>query len=1057
MKSFILALLLIPNFILAQLVTDDYRSATNPYYWKNRKPHDGYWQQDVHYKLKARVNDSTDIVNGEEELTYCNNSPHEINYVFFHLYNNAQTKDSYLSDLYRNNNMPLKYGKYRKQNLGTQVAHVTQDGNNLKTELDNTILKVFLDKALKPNECVKLHLNFTTYFDKEAIRNRMKLFTVQGYKHYDLVHWYPRIAVYDAKFGWETDQHMDHEFYGDFGSFEVELTLPNQYILDGTGVLTNEREVLPEDLRQKLDISNFKTKPWNSAPSEIIKPDGSFKTWKFYATNVHDVAYTFDPTYRIGEARWENVRCIALVQEPHAAGWLNAADYIAKIIETNSKNIGRFAYPKMIAADAQDGMEYPMLTLDGGFDPNYRGLFIHEISHNWFFGMLGSNETYRAFMDEGFTQFYTTDTWEKIESIYDIRPKSKSAYVEHYAHPVKYRESNAIMGYYNSVARGEEVTLNTHSDGFNGGIRHGGGYGQVYSKTATMLYNLKYVLGDSLFEKAMQHYFNQWKMCHPYPEDFRNSITDYTQVDLNWFFDQWLETTKTIDYAVKKIKRINRNNDYQITFKRKGSMQMPLDFTVYAKDSAEKSFHIPNTWFTKSTKATVLPKWIGWDKVKKTYTAQVHIPGGIERVVIDTTNRLADINMANNSSKKNVKFNFDSKIWNITDRTHYEVFVRPSLWYNGYDGVKAGAYASGSYLNYKHVFESNIWFNTILGQSQLDKTASANGNDIVSVLVNYRTSTEKFMKKSAFLASIRELDGLSALMLGFEKKSNNDKDKLTVYVKSMLRDFDNDLNYLIYKNEWQTGKLNNYLAFLFEHNYNYVAGNGLISLGLKAPALYSDYNYSYVHLSCVNKNNLGKININTRFYMQLGTGTEIPNESQLFVAGANPEELMDNKYTRSMGIFSPFTFGNTTNHFAAGGGLNLRGYMGYLLPLTDAFGNYSFYYKGISGTSFNTEIEFGKLLGIKKAFVKNTYLITPYLFGDAGIINTNLPGKKLKFSDLLADAGLGINIGIQRWWVLETAKPLNIRFDFPLFINRLPYEENNHLQFRWMIGVNRAF
>ena len=167
-----------------------------------------------------------------------------------------------------------------------------------------------------------------------------------------------------------------------------------------------------------------------------------------------------------------------------------------------------------------------------------------------------------------------------------------------------------------------------------------------------MLFNLKYVLGDSLFNACIQNYFDLWKMAHPYPEDFRNSVIATSNMDLNWFFDAWLETNKTIDYSIKKVKRIKKTNNYEITFKRYG-MQMPIDFTVYSRDSSAKSFYIPNTWYEKKTKSTLLPRWIGWDKVKPVYTATVTIPGGIDHLVIDTTNRLADINMINNSSKKN--------------------------------------------------------------------------------------------------------------------------------------------------------------------------------------------------------------------------------------------------------------------------------------------------------------------------------------------------------------------------------------------------------------------
>ncbi|MCA6435325.1 MAG: M1 family metallopeptidase [Bacteroidetes bacterium] len=1066
--------LLICNFLVAQTEYLDYRSVTNPLYWKNRKPIEGYWQQDVHYNIKANLNDSTDIISGEEELTYWNNSPYTLSFVYFHLYSNAQTKNSYAADLYKNNNYHLKFGKYRDAGKGTEVERIQMNNQDLKTELDNTILKVYLAKPLKPGEQATFTINFKTYFDKEAIRNRMKLFNSFGSKHYDIVHWYPRVTVIDAKFGWNTDQHMDHEFYGDYGSFHVELTLPNNYIADGTGVMTNEAEMLPEDLRKKLDISNFLKKPFNSPPSVVIAKDGTKKTWKFSAINVHDVAYTADPNYRIGEVNANGVRCIALVQEPHAAGWYNAAAYIAKVIDVNSYNIGPYHYPKMICADAQDGMEYPMLTLCGGTDPGYRSLFVHEMTHNWFMGMVGSNENYRAFLDEGFTQFYTADTYQFIDGPIEIEGTPRNKYAARFTEPQRVIDNEIYNSYYvTNVTRGEEATLNTHSDDFNGGIRHGGGYGQVYTKAATMLKNLEYVLGRALFDKAMQHYFNQWKFAHPYPEDFRNSIIGYTGIDLNWFFDQWIETSKTIDYKIGRIKNI-KNGNYAITFKRKGSMQMPIDFVVIDKNDSAHHYNIPNTWFEKPTKANTLPRWIGWGpKLKPTYTATVNIGSAIKNVIIDPSYRMADVDMTNNIKRKKINLRFDHHIYNPPNWKQYDLRIRPSLWYNGYDGVKMGAFLSGDYLTIKHNFDLGVWVSTGIGRSYMDSSINKNLiqpitdkqfgiNDYnkISFLFNYKTNLNRYIKKSNVYLQLKSLDGLDGGTLGFEKKSNNDKSRYYAHLKAMWRDMPQDLVYLINYNEWSYRQLNSAIHVGMDHVYKYKKGTGNININLRSSAFTNDFDYSAASITTINKNNLGKIDVNTRVFAQIGFGKNLPSESMLYVAGANNEELMDNKYTRSMGIIPPNWggFGNVTNHFHAGGGLGLRGYSGYLLAQTNSDGTQSFNYKGTTGAAINTEIEFGKLLKkLNPKFLKNSIKLNPYLFADAGIINTNVPGKANVMSDVMADAGAGIALSIVRWGPLYDVKPLTIRFDAPIFINRLPFEETNYVQFRWVIGINKAF
>jgi hypothetical protein len=1062
MKSKLTTLILVLCALnmFAQFPPNTYQSSSNKYYWKNRKPFEGYWQQDVHYKINASIDDKTDIIDGTIELAYTNNSPDALPFVYFHLYSNAQAKGAYLEDVYRNNGYKINHGKYQSQGLGTNVSKITLNGAELKTEQDNTILKVFLPTPLKSGESITFKLDFKTYFDNGTIRNRMKLFNAFGNKHYDVVHWYPRISVYDRKLGWDTDQHMDHEFYGDFGTYDVAFTLPNNYIVDATGTLLNKNEVLPADLMAKLDIKNFKNKPWNEPPSVVVAADGSTKTWRFHAENVHDFALTADPTYRIGEAEWNGIKCYSLAQEPHASRWQNAAEYAAKVIQVNSEDIGMYGYPKMIVADAQDGMEYPMLTLDGGFDPDYRDLLAHEISHNWFFGMVGSNETYRAALDEGFTQFLTAWDYERIDGIERVKYIPKSKYVQRFTEPDYIRNSEVFNGYMNTAARGEESNINVHSDGY-GGVRHAGGYSQVYMKTSTMLYNLQYTLGDSLFLKAMQHYFDQWKFAHPYMEDFRSSIIQYTKVDLNWFFDEWMETSKTIDYGVKSVKSGDRDGEYKITFKRNG-MQMPIDFAVVAKNDSVYNFHIPNNWFVKKTNATLLPRWIGWDKVRPEYTATVVIPEGIEDVVIDPSTRLADVNMLNNNKKAAIKYRFDSKIYNPPNWMRYELFARPDIWWNAYDGVKAGLNLNGSYMNYRHIIDATVWFNLGIGQTIPQTTPDKDKFDNVNYRISYKTATDKFMKGSSFYASAKALDGMKGYTLGFDRKDIKGKNRVYMYFKSMYRRDLSNLTYLLLPNEWLPNQLNNTLNVGVEHNYGYRLGNGNINFGVRSSAPLSDYDYQTVQLNVINRTRLGRFVLNTRVFGQYGTGKYWANESSLFLAGANPEEMMDNKYTRSQGFFDPSwaAIGASTNHFQYGGGLNLRGYAGYLAPQLLPNGTSTVYtYKGQTGAAINAELEFDGLIKIKKQnWLTRTFKLATYLFGDAGVINYNaVTDDVLKMGDIRADAGVGIALTIKRFGVLQTVNPLTIRFDMPFFLNKIPATDKGYLQYRYVVGISRAF
>ncbi|MEJ6794081.1 MAG: M1 family aminopeptidase [Flavobacteriales bacterium] len=1029
-----------------------YRQADNPNYWGNKAPV-GYWQQDVHYKIKANIDERTDIIDGEQQLTYWNNSPDDLTEVYFHLYQNAFTPGSYCSELHHQNNKDPEYGEYEAQGLGTDVESIKANDLKLKTEIDNTILKVFLDKPLKSGEQITFDIIFKTYFDNGSLRRRMKTFNAFGYKHYDGVLWYPRISVYDHKFGWTKDQHLGKEFYGDFGTFDVELTFASNFVVEATGALQNKEDVMPADLREKLDIKNFADKVWNSKPSIITPYDSlSRKTWIYHAENVHDFAFTADPTYRIGEVVWNGISAISLVQEPHASKWQNAASFAAEVIRVFSEDIGMYTYNKIIVADARDGMEYPMITLDGGSDPGYRGLLAHEIGHQWFYGQVGSNETYRAAMDEGFTQFLTAWALNKIDGEYLVEEKSDNNYRNKFKKAVKATDSRVYYAYMRDATKFNDPRLNTHSDDFESSLGHGGGYRHVYYKTAAMIYNLEYVLGEELFLESMQHYFQKWKMAHPYFEDFKEAIIEHSKTDLNWFFDQWFETTKTIDYSISGLKNVG-GNDYELTFERKGEMQMPIDFITIDNNNDTNHYHIPNNWFIKNTDATVLDKWEAWGKIFPEYKTTISSETGIKKVVIDPTNRLADSYMLNNSNTMPTKYAFDSKIWNMPDWKNYEIFLRPDVWYNAYDGLKIGAHFNGDYLNYHHRVEGNVWLNTGMSLDSLD-----NNYDPVSYRVNYKTGLDKFSKNLSIGLHSRYLDGLALNKFELEKLDYKKKNRFYIAFKSMYRPSPSSLNYLLY-NEWESEKFNNTSTLGWSHLYNYVGGNGKINFEIVSSSVGSDYDYSYIKFNTVNKSNIKKFKLNTRVFAQYGTGTDWAGESQLHLAGANSEELVENKFTRSNGFIPNdwLGYGAQTNSFHSGGGLNLRGYSGYLAPELDGNGNYINNYKNTSGVAVNVELEFQKIIPV----IKYRRNIKTYLFADAGMLNnTEITRDNVReaFSDLRADAGIGVALTISNWGTLDMVKPLVLRVDFPMFLNRYPDVDESALQAnKFVFGIGRAF
>ena len=1060
-----------------------YRSKDNKYYWGNRTPDAAYWEQDVQYKMYAKMQEADNMIDGAEELTYWNNSPDTLTFVYFHLFQNAFIKGSYLHDLEKANHVKPHMGRKEAAGLGTTVDKITVDGTTVKTELDNTIMKVYLPQPLLPGGKTVIKMSFQSYYDVGMTRRRMQMYNAWGFMHYNGCQWFPKICVYDRMHGWDTYQHLDREFYGDFGLYDVTLDFPSNYIVEASGVLQNRQDVLPDTLRAKLDIKNFANKKWNEPPS-IVTPyvKGQRKQWHFVANNVHDFAFTADPSFRIGTSYWNGIECVALVQEPHASGWQNAPEYVSKIIKTFSETIGMYCYPKIVAADAQDGMEYPMLTLDGGREPGYRGLFVHEIGHNWFYGQVGSNETYRAAMDEGFTQFLTAWGLRLIDGDTMVVGKTASKYRQHFAEPLLALDRNILNSYTFNALNKTELPLNTHSDDFHSALGQGGGYGTVYYKTASMLYNLQYVLGDSLFEATIHHYFEQWKFAHPYFEDFRASVIQFTHADLSWFFDEWFETTKTLDYAIGGIHRVHGTDSFRINFTRKGEMQMPIDFTVTAKDGSKHSYYVPNTWYEKKTAATLLPKWYGWGKLEPTYTAEVEVPSGIRSVQIDTTKRLADRDMVDNNktrgmcvSPQAIKTKFDGGLNPIFDRKQYRLYIRPDVWWNPIDGIKAGVHFEGDYLYTLNKIDATIWWNTH-GLQETPYYAYKGQNTYVNYApvnysLNYVSPLCRNTPKVQLQINSRYLDGLWYHRGGLNWLAN-DNNTVQLWAQAMWRPTVYDFDYLIDPADWSStaGRKNNSVNLQWAHRYSYATGSGRYTFTFRAPFLEKDelpFNYSYAQFEDVSYNYIGKMEVRTRLFGRYGFGTQVPYESALYMAGASPEGEMEDKYTRSLG-FIPGDWQDVSrydvNHFQQGGGLNLRGYAGYFAPDTRN-GNQLEGYKGRSGAALNVELGLENYMPWRPRLLRNWLHAGVYAFGDAGVMelsNFTLPNyyfitPSSSWSSLHVDAGIGFAFTIKNWGVFEKAKPLTIRVDLPIFLNRPPYSNDQYATLRYVVGINRAF
>jgi aminopeptidase N len=275
----------------------------------------------------------------------------------------------------------------------------------------------------------------------------------------------------------------------------------------------------------------------------------------------------------------------------------------------------------------------------------------------------------------------------------------------------------------------------------------------------------------------------------------------------------------------------------------------------------------------------------------------------------------------------------------------------------------------------------------------------------------------------------------------------------------MYRPDEKDLDYLLYPDQWIAGNWNNSATLGFEHRYQYFKGNGNINLALRSASLFNDYKYADLTMTVINKNKLAKFDFNTRVIARIGSG-EPPPESALYLAGESPEEMMDNKFVRSKAFIPDqwLGYGSGINHFQQGGGLNLRGYAGYVSPeINDDDGNIYLLYRGISGASFSGELEFDNYIKLRPKLLRDWLHIDSYIFTDVGTIGYRNDQNNFFLSPIRLDAGPGFAVTIKRWGPLDKAKPLTLRADFPLLINRLPFGESDYLQFRYVVGIGRTF
>lgn len=581
------------------------------------------WQQHVNYIMDVSLDVETHRVAGTQRLTYTNHSPDTLHRVFYHLYFNAFQPYSMMDE--RNHHLPDPDGRVGKRirgldstEIGFQRIHsLTQNGAALSYEVAGTILEVELVEAIKPGEEVLFEMTFTSQVPKQIRRSGRD--NKEGID-YSMTQWYPKMCAYDLE-GWHADPYIGREFYGEWGDFDVTITIDSAYVIGGTGYLQNPQEI---------------GHGYEREGQEVTRPSDGKLRWHFLAPNVHDFAWAADPDYVHEQVPVPDGPMLHFIYQADSVrdNWKKLQGYTVRLFELVNKHYGKYPYDQFTVIQGGDGgMEYPMSTLVTGRRSmgSLLGTTVHEVMHAWYYGVLGFNEANYPWMDEGFAS-YVEDLM--VDSLLEKGAKNP--------------HQGAYARYYRIIEKGWEEPSNTHGDHYTRNYAYSVG---TYSKGTVFLRQLGYIIGDEALQTSLRRFFQEWAFRHPEPRDFKRVAEKVSGLELDWYFDYFINTTKVIDYGIKEVKA--KRKAITITLENTGTMPMPVDLELTFKDGSKEILHIPLRIMRGAKPQeheingfTVLPDW-NW--VNPIYTLTIFRPGKkLKTVTLDASERLADVNPDNN-------------------------------------------------------------------------------------------------------------------------------------------------------------------------------------------------------------------------------------------------------------------------------------------------------------------------------------------------------------------------------------------------------------------------
>src|SRR5438093_2655918 len=593
------------------------------------RPGPAYWQQRVDYTIAVSLDTATHPIAGRETIRYTNHSPDTLRYVWLQLDQNLFRDDSRGALL----NPPEARFAARGFKGGFVLDGVRAVGpsgrkavpRTLKTIEDGTVMRVELDRPLAPRGVTSLEIGYSFQVPEHGADRMGREQFPEGWL-YEIAQWYPRLAVYDDVRGWNTEQYLGQgEFYLEYGDIDFAITVPRGFIVAATGQLTNPLEVLTAAQRARLAAalrsdSTVAIIAKNVVGQPTTRPAGTSATltWRFSAKNVRDVAWAAAPNFIWDASGWNGILMQSYYPPVADSIWRESTKMVRHSIKHYSEKWFQYPYPTAINVNGPvGGMEYPMMVFCAS-RRSTRGLFgvtTHELGHQWFPMIVGSNERLYAWMDEGFNTFMNT---------YSARA---------FYHDTTGPGGSGIDNWAGFAGSGRDEAPSIMPADRVPGFLLGAA---AYSKPAVGQFVLRHsILGDTtLFDRAFREYIRRWAFKHPTPADFFRSMEDGVGEDLSWFWRGWFYRTDVVDLAVDSVRtRTDSTGTSALVYLSSlGGLPMPVDLRL--------------TYASGATEDVRLPVEI-WDLGNR-YTYLRKVPADVVRVEIDPAQNFPDVRRGNN-------------------------------------------------------------------------------------------------------------------------------------------------------------------------------------------------------------------------------------------------------------------------------------------------------------------------------------------------------------------------------------------------------------------------